>query len=136
MSASTATLTGPAVAATQFPSGTAGDIRVDWSGDWANVNRLENITLQLCDATPGDKAQATAQLQGYVTRGGTARIETAPSIFRVPIGDKACKEWRDVFLTYFEHQDMLAYARVEFFGSRTPEKKSHTKWVRNPRLGS
>ncbi|MFI9052033.1 hypothetical protein [Streptomyces sp. NPDC053427] len=133
ISVSTTALTGSALAATQFPSGTAGDIRVNWSGAWANANRLEDITLQLCDATPGDKDQATVQLQGYVTMGGAASVRTSPSIFRVPIGDKACKEWRDVFLTYFAQDERLAYARVELFGSRTKEKQ-HTKWVPNPHL--
>ncbi|MFF8359987.1 hypothetical protein ACF063_41775 [Streptomyces chartreusis] len=133
ISVSTTVLTGSALAATQFPSGTAGDIRVDWSGVWANANRLEDITLQLCDATPGDKDQATAQLQGYVTMGGDASIRTAPSIFRVPVGDEACMAWRDVFLTYFQQDERLAYARVDFFGSRTKEHRQ-TKWVPNPRL--
>ncbi|MFG2608482.1 hypothetical protein ACGFT2_33775 [Streptomyces sp. NPDC048514] len=136
VSASATVLSGPAAAATQFPSGSADGIRVDWSGEWANANRLQDITLQLCDATPEDKNRATAQLQGYVTRGGSARVETAPSVFQVPIGDKACAEWRDVFLTYFEQDDRLAYARVQFFGSQKPKEKHETKWVRNPRLRS
>lgn len=133
VSVATTALTGSALAASQFPSGTAGDIRVDWSGQWANLRRLEDITLQLCDATPGDKDQASAQLQGYVTTGAGWSIRTAPSMFQVPVGDKACREWRNAFLTYFAQDERLAYARVEFFGSRTKEKH-HTKWVPNPHL--
>jgi hypothetical protein len=136
MSAATTTLSGPALAATQFPSGEGGDIRVDWSGEWANANRLHDITLQLCDANPKDKNRATAQIQGYVTLGGNARIETAPSVFQVPIGDAECKAWREVFITYFQNQERLAYARVQFYGSQEPETKFWTRWVRNPFLDS
>lgn len=64
--ASTTALSGSASAATQFPSGNGDGIRVDWSGQWVDTHRLEDITLQLCDATPADKNQATAVLQAYV----------------------------------------------------------------------
>lgn len=130
--ASTTILSGSASAATQFPSGDGGGISVDWSGQWVNVNHLEDITLQLCDATPADKNQATAVLQGYVN----GQTWTAPSVFRVPIGDKACYEWRNVFLTYFQNGETLAYARVKFYGSEAPTESWFTRWVINPFWGA
>ncbi|MFF9352435.1 hypothetical protein [Streptomyces sp. NPDC014734] len=135
LSASATVLSGPALAASQFPSANKDGIRLDWSADWESAHRLENITLQLCDATPGDKSRATVQLQAYVTRGGAARIETAPTVFQVPIGDKACMEWRRVFLTYSQDQDRLAYARAQIYTSEKPKEKFWTKWVKNPFLG-
>ncbi|MGR6974965.1 hypothetical protein ACU639_36125 [Streptomyces cynarae] len=129
--ASTTVLSGSASAATQFPSGSGDGIRVDWSGQWVNANRLEDITLQLCDATPADKNQATAVLQGYVN----GNIRVAPSVFRVPIGDKACYEWRNVFLTYFQNGETLAYARVQIYGSQAPTESWFTRWVINPFWG-
>lgn len=130
--ASTTVLSGSASAAQQFPSGDGGGITVDWSGQWVNVNRLEDITLQLCDSTPADKNQATAVLQGYVYQNGAASPRTAPSVFRVPIGDKACFEWRNVFLTYFQNGEVLEYARVKFYGSQAPTQSWFTRWVVNP----
>ncbi|WP_369243728.1 hypothetical protein [Streptomyces sp. R41] len=56
----------------------------------------------------------------------------APSIFQVPIGDKKCWAWRDVFQTYFQDGERLDYARVAFYGSEEPARMSATKWVRNP----
>ena len=74
--ASTTVLSGSASATVkQFPSGDGGGITVDWSGDWVSTTRLQEVTLQLCDSTPADKNRATAVLQGYVTRGGAARID-------------------------------------------------------------
>jgi hypothetical protein len=128
----TTVLSGSASAATQFPSGDGHQISVDWSGQWVNIHRLEDITLQLCDATPADKNQATAVLQGYVT----GQIRTAPTVFRVPIGDKACYEWRNVFLTYFENSESLAYARVKFYNSGAPTESWFTRWVINPFWGA
>ncbi|MFI0219333.1 hypothetical protein [Streptomyces lydicus] len=125
-------LTGPAAAATQFPSGDAYGFSVDWSGQWVNVQRLDEITLQLCDASPGDKNKATARLQGYVFLNGTAKVKTAPTVFQVPIGDRKCWAWRDVFLTYFQDGERLDYARVAFYGSEEPSRMSETRWVRNP----
>lgn len=129
MCASTTALSGTAsAAATQFPSGSGGGITVQWSGQWVDIHRLENITLQMCDGTPADKNQASAVLQGYVN----GQTRTAPTTFRVPIGDKACYEWRNVFLTYLENNETLAYARVDFFGSAAPTETWATKWVVNP----
>ncbi|AOP48067.1 hypothetical protein SL103_19160 [Streptomyces lydicus] len=105
---------------------------MDWSGQWVNVQRLDEITLQLCDASPGDKNKATARLQGYVTLNGNASIKTAPAVFQVPIGDKKCWAWRNVFLTYFQDGERLDYARVAFYGSEEPSRMSATRWVRNP----
>lgn len=134
--ASTTVLSGSASATVkQFPSGDGGGITVDWSGDWVSTTRLQEVTLQLCDSTPADKNRATAVLQGYVTRGGAARIETAPSVFQVPIGDKACYEWRNIFLTYSQNGDILAYARVKFYGAQAPTESWFTRWVVNPLLG-
>ncbi|MFI2738722.1 hypothetical protein [Streptomyces sp. NPDC018711] len=130
--ASTTVLSGSASAATQFPSGNGDGIRVDWSGQWVNANRLEEITLQLCDATPTDKNQASAVLQGYVN----GKIRVAPTVFRVPIGDKACYEWRNVFLTYFQDGETLAYARVQIYGSQAPTESWFTRWVINPFWGA
>lgn len=129
---STTLLTGSASAATQFPSSDGKGISVDWSGSWANLSRLEDITLQLCDATPADKNKATAQLEAYVSNGLGFRIETAPSTFQVPIGDKRCKEWRNVFLAYASHNDHVDYVRVKSFGSGAPNNSIWTRWVRNP----
>lgn len=124
-------LSGSASAATQFPSADGTGISVDWSGQWVNLNRLEDITLQLCDATPRDKNQATAVLQGYVN----GQVRTAPSVFRVPIGDKACYEWRNVFLTYYENGETLAYARVKIYNLEAPTESWFTRWVINPFWG-
>ncbi|MFH8218366.1 hypothetical protein ACH4C2_04125 [Streptomyces sp. NPDC018057] len=132
LAAATTGLTGPAAAAEQFPSGNSEGVRVDWSGQWVNVQRLDDITLQLCDANPADKNKATARLQGYVFAGGAARIRVAPTVFQVPIGDKKCYAWRHVFLTYFQDGERLDYARVAFGGSEDPSSMSATRWVRNP----
>lgn len=132
LAAATTGLTGPAAAAQQFPSGDSGGFRVDWSGQWVNARRMEDITLQLCDASPADKNKATARLQGYVFAGGTSKIRVAPTVFQVPIGDKKCYAWRHVLLTYFQNGERLDYARVAFGGSEEPPKTSATKWVRNP----
>ncbi|GAB3889925.1 hypothetical protein ACFQ1S_00280 [Kibdelosporangium lantanae] len=137
--ATTTQLTGAAAAATQFPSGAHDGMTVDWSGDWVNLNRLDNVTLQLCDASPKDKNKATARLQAYITKGNTWRIATAPAVFQVPIGDKKCWEWRKVFLTYFDDDEVLAYARVAFYGSTQSDSPLDwwwVKWVRNPFVGS
>ena len=125
-----------ASAATQFPSGDHRGVSVDWSGVWKSPYRLEDITLQICDATPQDKNQASAMLQAYVWNNGHYRTATAPSIFRVPIGDKKCYEWRDAFLTYSRDGDRLDYARVFFGGSgESAADWWWVKWVRNPFQG-
>lgn len=135
VAASTALLTGSAAAATQYPSssvpGNPG-LRIDWSGLFVSTQRVEDITLQLCDASPADKNKATLVLESYVTLNGAAKIKVSPTVFQVPQSDAKCKEWRNVFLTYFQNGERIAYIRARIYGSENPSNAGFSKWVRNP----
>jgi hypothetical protein len=133
--ASAVLLTPTAGAAQQYPSSQVpGDsgMRIDWSGRYVSTQRVEDITLQLCDASPADKNQASLRLEAWVTNGGTYEIKVSPSLFQVPQSDAKCKEWRKVFLTYLEDGDRIAYIRAKIYGSSNPSNAGFSKWVRNP----
>lgn len=133
--ASALLLNGTAGAAQQYPStsvpGEPG-IRVDWSGQFVNIQRVQDITLQLCDASPADKNKGSLVLEAWVTQGLGHRIEVSPTTFQVPQSDAKCKAWTKVFLTYFEDGERIAYIRAKIYGSENPSNAGFSKWVRNP----
>lgn len=106
--------------------GTTG-ITVNWSGTYVGYQRMEDITLQVCDASPWDKNKATVRIQAYLAETG---IANTPTMFQVPQGDAKCKVWRDVFLTY--HREHLAFVRASIYGSEAQEKIGYGKWYKNP----
>lgn len=133
--ASALLLSGTAGAAEQYPStsvpGSPG-MRMSWSGEFVSAQRVEDITLQLCDASPGDKDKASVVLQTWVTQGAGHEIRYSPTVFQVPQGDAKCKAWSKAWVTYFGDGERVAYIRAKFFGSENPSNAGYSKWVRNP----
>lgn len=128
-------LTGTAGAAQQYPSTSVpGDsgTRLAWSGEFVSPQRVEDITLQLCDASPADKNKGSVVLQAWVTQSGGYQIRSSPTVFQVPQGDAKCKAWSKAWVTYFGDGERVAYIRAKIFGSENPSNAGYSTWVRNP----
>lgn len=123
----------PAEAAEQFPSGDNLTASVRWSGNWADINRMNDITVQLCDLDLVDSDEAIARIEVWLEgTEGAIRRELAPVVMRIrQSGAETCKEYSDMYLGYSEY---LRYVRLVYGGSESG-LYSGTRWVRNPHSG-
>ena len=120
---------GTATAATQFPSSGAGGITVDWSGQWENLNRLDQLSVALCDQNTSDRNEAVARLEVILYNSqGQARTQLAPVVMRVEQYAAQCKGYKNMYLGY---GDTLGWVRVLYYGS-VDGTEHYTKWVENP----
>lgn len=122
----------PAEAAEQFPSGDNREFSVKWSGEWESINRMEDITVQLCDLDLVDPDMAVARLEVWLQNAsGPVTRELAPVVMRIRQDTTPCREWSSMYLGYSEY---LRWVRVVYGGSQSGLTDA-TKWVKNPHSG-